>query len=403
MTTAGPGSRSLGLACLILVAGLSCPVAAQPEFEQRGEVSAEISWYPRKPAYSGQKDSFLHLEARPELFVYGDSIEAQIQPRISGGTSGGGLVDLREANVTGRVGEMDYLVGNTVLFWGQVESYNPVDIVNARDFSRGLLRSEKRGAPMAKLSWPVGPGQLDLLAVDFVENVYPDISLRERPALKVTGNRPGFSNGADSDDIATAVRWAGYFGDVDLGLSWFRGTGHSPRLVPQADGTLKPDYSRITQTGLDIQYLRGDTALKGEAIHRRGQYDRLGSVRSYSAWIAGVEHNLYDVDGNGRDLVLIAEYARDSRRGKAHSGFQNDLTLGGRWVWNDVEDMELLALVSRDLDNDAQTMTLTFDRRLTDSLTFEASARRVERLDRDPNSVALARDDAVIAKLTYGF
>ena len=199
------------------------------------------------------------------------------------------------------------------------------------------------------------------------------------------------------------MRWAGYFGDVDLGLSWFRGTGHSPRLVPQADGTLKPDYSRITQTGLDIQYLRGDTALKGEAIHRRGQYDRLGSVRSYSAWIAGVEHNLYDVDGNGRDLVLIAEYARDSRRGKAHSGFQNDVTLGGRWVWNDVEDTELLALVSRDLDNDAQTMTLTFDRRLTDSLTFEVSARRVERLDRDPNSVALARDDAVIAKLTYGF
>ena len=116
MTTAGPSSRSLGLACLILVAGLSCPVAAQPKFEQRGEISAEVSWYPRKPAYSGQKDSFLHLEARPELFVYGDSIEAQIQPRISGGTSGAGLVDLREANITGRVGEMDYLVGNTVLF-----------------------------------------------------------------------------------------------------------------------------------------------------------------------------------------------------------------------------------------------------------------------------------------------
>ena len=402
MTTAGPGSRSLGLACLILVAGLSCPVAAQPEFEQRGEVSAEISWYPRKPAYSGQKDSFLHLEARPELFVYGDSIEAQIQPRISGGTSGGGLVDLREANVTGRVGEMDYLVGNTVLFWGQVESYNPVDIVNARDFSRGLLRSEKRGAPMAKLSWPVGPGQLDLLAVDFVENVYPD---RRFASGRPEGDRQqaGIQQRRRQRRHRDRVRWAGYFGDVDLGLSWFRGIGHSPRLVPQADGTLKPDYSRITQTGLDIQYLRGDTALKAEAIHRQGQYDRLGTIRSYSAWIAGVEHNLYDVDGNGRDLVLIAEYARDSRRGGAHSGFQNDLTLGGRLVWNDVEDTELLALVSRDLDNDAQTMTLTFDRRLTDSLTFEATARKVERLDRDPNSAALARDDAVIARLTLSF
>ena len=48
-------------------------------------------------------------------------------------------------------------------------------------------------------------------------------------------------------------------------------------------------------------------------------------------------------------------------------------------------------------------MTLTFDRRLTDSLTFEATARKVERLDRDPNSAALARDDAVIARLTLSF
>jgi len=403
MTAAKAGIGILALACLLIAAGLSYPVAAQPDFEHRGEVSAEVSWYPRNPSYSGQKDSFLHLEARPEIFVYGDSIEAQIQPRISGGTAGGGLVDLREANVTGRVGAMDYLIGSTVLFWGQVEGYNPVDIVNAKDFSRGLLRSEKRGAPMARLSWPVGPGQLDLLAIDFVENVYPDTTLRERPALKVTGDRPAFSNGAERDDIANAVRWAGYFGDVDLGLSWFRGTGHSPRLVPQADGTLKPDYSRITQAGLDIQYLRGDTALKGEAIRRRGQYDRLGTISSYSAWVAGVEHNLYDIDGTGRDLVLIAEYARDSRRGRAHSGFQSDLTVGGRWVWNDVEDTEVLALVSRDLDNNAQTMTLTFDRRLTDSLTIEASARHVERLDRDPNSLALARDKAVIAKLTYSF
>ena len=38
----------------------------------------------------------------------------------------------------------------------------------------------------------------------------------------------------------------------------------------------------------------------------------------------------------------------------------------------------MLALAGHDLDNGAQTMTLTFDRRLTDSLTFEASARKVD-------------------------
>ena len=375
----------------------------QLEVEQRGEVTLEASWYPRTAQYGGQKDSFLHLEARPEILVYGDNVEAQIQPRISGGTGGNGQVDFREAHVSGRLGEMDYLVGSTILFWGKVESYNPVDIVNALDYSRGLLRSEKRGAPMVRLSWPAGPGQIDLLAIDFVENIYPGRSLRERPALAVNDHAARFSGGAGRDDIATAARWSGYFGDIDLGVSWFRGTGHAPRLLPQANGTLTPDYSRITQLGLDIQSLHGDTAVKAELIHRRGQYDRLGSADSYAAGVVGIEHNLYDLAASGRDLVLIMEYARDERRGRSHSGFQNDLVLGGRWLWNDVEDTEILALLARDLDNAAQTLTFTANRRLTDALSFEATARFPERLARDPNSAALARDAAIIASLTYSF
>ena len=166
---------------------------------------------------------------------------------------------------------------------------------------------------------------------------------------------------------------------------------------------MKPDYSRITQAGLDIQYLRGDTALKAEIIRRKGQYDRLGTARSYRAGVFGVEHNLYDITGDGRDLVLLAEYARDSRKGLSHSGFQNDLTLGARWVWNDVEDTQVLGLLTRDLDNAAQTMTVSIGRRLTDELTFEASARLVERYERDPNSTALSKDSAVITSVTYSF
>jgi hypothetical protein len=408
MTAITPVALRLAALSALLATALSLPAVAesvfdQLEVEQRGEITVEASWYPRTAQYAGQKDSFLHLEARPEILVYGDNVEAQVQPRISGGTGGDGQVDFREAHVSGRVGEMDYLVGGTVLFWGKVESYNPVDVVNALDYSRGLLRSEKRGATMIRLSWPAGPGQIDLLAIDFVENIYPDHALRERPALPVNDDAAGFSGGAGRDDITTAARWSGYFGDIDLGVSWFRGTGHAPRLLPQADGTLKPDYSRITQLGLDIQSLHGDTAIKAELISRRGQYDRLGSADSYAAGVVGMEHNLYDIADSGRDLLLIAEYARDERRARSHSGFQNDLILGARWVWNDVEDTEILTLLARDLDNAAQTLTVTADRRLTDSLSFETTARWPERQARDPNSTALARDAAIIASLTYSF
>ena len=394
--------RRLALLPAVLACCLPLPAVAEIGVEHSGEVTLEASWYPETATHAGQKDSFAHLEAKPELVIYGDEAEMLLQPRISGGTSGGGLVDFREANVTARLGDADILVGSTILFWGKVESYNPVDIVNSRDFSRGLMRSEKRGAPMARVSWPIGPGQIDLMAIDFVENEYPALSARERPGLRITGST-SYSGGAKQDDMANAIRWSGYFGDFDLGLSWFRGTGRSPRLLPQANGTLKPDYSRITQAGLDIQYLRGDTALKAEIIRRKGQYDRLGTARSYRAGVFGVEHNLYDITGDGRDLVLLAEYARDSRKGRAHSGFQNDLTLGARWVWNDVEDTQVLALLTGDLDNAAQTMTVSIDRRLTDELTFKTSARLVERYERDPNSSTLSQDSAVIASVTYSF
>ena len=394
--------RRIGLLPAALACLLSLPAAAEIGVEHSGEVTLEASWYPRTAAHAGQKDSFAHLQTKPEIVIYGDEAEMLLQPRISGGSSGGGLVDFREANVTARVGDADILVGSTILFWGKVESYNPVDIVNSRDFSRGLMRSEKRGAPMVRVSWPLGPGQLDLMAIDFVENEYPGLSARERPGLRVTEGT-SYSGGAKRNDIANAVRWSGYFGDIDLGLSWYRGTGRSPRLLPQADGTLRPDYSRIGQAGLDIQYLRGDTAFKAEIIRRKGQYDRLGTARNYRAGVFGVEHSLYDIAGDGRDLVLLAEYARDSRKGLSHSGFQNDLTLGARWVWNDVEDTEALGLLTRDLDNGAQTLTVSIDRRLTDELTFEAGGRLAERYGRDPNSAALSRDSEVIASLTYSF
>ena len=72
-------------------------------------------------------------------------------------------------------------------------------------------------------------------------------------------------------------------------------------------------------------------------------------------------------------------------------------------MWNDVEDTQVLGLLTCDLDNAAQTMRVSIGRRLTDELTFEASARPAERYERDPNSTALSKASAVITSVTYSF
>ena len=212
-----------------------------------------------------------------------------------------------------------------------------------------------------------------------------------------------FSGVASKNDIGHAARWSAYFGDVDLGFSWFRGIGNAPRLTAQPNGTLLPDYSRINQTGLDIQYLWGDTAFKGELIHRKGQYDRLGAFKKYHAGVLGLEHSFFDIANSGSDLVLVTEYAFDSRNSLSHSGFQNDLTIGTRWLKNDIDDTEVTALLTRDLDNRAQLITIGMDRRINDRITFKTNVRLPSHFHRDPTSSVLAKDAAIIAAFTFRY
>ena len=395
-------AAKLIMAVFVCFTAVKVSAANESTIEQRGDVTFEVSWYPRSAAFDGQKSSFLHVEVQPELLVFDNTTEWILKPRVSAGTTGASLVDFREAHVTSRIGEIDVLVGNTILFWGKVESYNPVDVINSLDFSRGLMRSEKLGAPMVQASLPIGSGQLDLLAIDFVKNIYPGQSLRERLGTRFE-EQVSFSGGASKNDIGQAARWSAYFGDVDLGFSWFRGIGNAPRLTPQSNGTLQPDYSLINQLALDIQYLQGDTAFKGELIRRKGQYDRLGALKTYRAGVMGLEHSFYDIADSGSDLVFLTEYAFDSRNSLSHTGSQNDLTIGTRWLKNDINDTEVLALLSQDLDNKAQLITVSIDRRINDRVTFQTSVRLPSLFHRDPNSSVLAKERAIIAALTYRY
>jgi hypothetical protein len=118
-------ARRLLLSCFpaalatLLVAGLPMLAVAEIYTEQQGEITFETSWYPRDAAVAGQDEGFTHIEARPELYVETDNAALLLQPRLTGGSAGHGLADLREAHVTTRVGDLDILLGTTDHFLGQ--------------------------------------------------------------------------------------------------------------------------------------------------------------------------------------------------------------------------------------------------------------------------------------------
>ena len=394
--------RGLSLSCLACV--LASQALAERYVEQYGKAELDFSHFWQDAAYADQDDSYGYLQVEPGLLVEQAGYELILEPRITAGQSGSGRIDFQEAHISTRTEMFDIQVGNSVEFWGKVESFNPVDVLNSFDYTKGLSRGEKLGTTMVKLSAPVQDGQIDgYLLPRFSENIYPGVTSRLRPGLRISDASPLYSGGAARDDMGYAMRWTSYFGDIDIGVSYVSAIGNAPRLVPQSDGTLTPDYSDMTQVGLEVQYLAGDTAFKAELIEREGQYDRLGIAQDYQAGVIGVEHNLYGFAGSDYDLVLIGEYAHDSRKTDSHSGFQRDVVGGVRLIFNDVEDSDLLILATYDLDYASQTLRASYSTRLTDGVSLEALVSTNRGLSSDLNYSAFEKDSYAGAKLTYSW
>lgn len=398
--------RGIVFGIVLAAVGLAAPGLSAGELyhEHYGKMDVHFDHYWQAGTTTGQRRNFAVVDMKPGLLAEHGAYQFLLEPRLTTGNSGAGRADLTEAHISVRGETVDILLGNSVEFWGTVESYNPVDILNSYDYTRGLTRGQKRGAPMLKLSTPLGPGQIDaFLLPRFVENDYPGVASRLRTAFLMANDTASYSGGAKRDEIGHALRWSGYVGDLDMGLSHFAGIGREPRMLAQADGRLRPDYSRITQTGFDLQYLLGDTAFKGEFIHRTGQYDRHGIMKSYRAAVVGLEHNIYDVAASGYDLVLLAEFATDSRQGDSHTGFQNDLVAGARLLLNDIDDSEAMALLTRDLDYDASTLKLSYNSRMSDNLVLKTHLSLHSKLARDLNNAAFERDQYAGVTLSYSW
>jgi len=145
---------------------------------------------------------------------------------------------------------------------------------------------------------------------------------------------------AEEKHIDFAVRYSHSIGDWDIGLAHFYGTSREPRLLSQQDLSgnpiLIPFYDIIHQTSADVQLTDGNMAWKLEALHRSGRRD------AYNAMVAGFEYTFVEVMGGVVDVVALAEYRYDGRGKSALTIFQDDVAVGVRLSFNDVQSSQAL-------------------------------------------------------------
>ena len=393
-------------AALTVAAALAATSAeAQGSNDWSGYVAAEGRSFLESPAQAGQDSGVqLSLVAEPELYRQlardGESFTAKLFVRLDSLDSERTHFDVRELAWSKAGDGWDLTVGVSKVFWGVTESQHLVDVVNQTDLVENLDGEDKLGQPMVKLSLTRSWGILDFFVLPgFRERTFPGEEGRLRFGLPVDTDRPIYESSAEDGHVDAAIRWSHVLGPFDVGLSHFHGTSRDPRFVLEEGliPSLRPLYEQIDQSGLDAQATLGSWLLKAEGIRRSGQGE------TFLAATGGFEYTFYGLGNTALDLGVIGEYLWDERGDEALTPFEDDVFLGARLAFNDVQSSEILAGLVRDLSDDSSFYLVEASRRLGTSWKIEAELRIFSELPAAGLFSPLAPDDHLALSLQRHF
>ena len=206
--------------------------------------------------------------------------------------------------------------------------------------------------------------------------------------------------------LDVALRWAHSVGDFDLGAYWFHGTNREAYLTPTVASTsdqpsLQQHYSQMDQLGIDVQATLAEWLWKFESIYRDTSHEDFWATQ------AGFEYSFIGVFESNTDLGFLMEHSWDSRGevnfGEQGSLMQNDLFIGARLAFNDMQSSELLMGFGSDLDHNAFSFLIEASRRFGDDFIASFDVRLLQSNDENDLLYALSSDDHAQLSVAWYF
>jgi hypothetical protein len=362
--------------------------------------------FPSDPAFSDQRGGLASpsFAVEPELIwaFKGGRLQLVVRPffRLDAHDGSRTHFDLREGNLVFLADGWTLQVGFGKVFWGKTEAHHLVDVINQTDAVEDIDAEDKLGQPMINLTLERDWGAIDFFILPyFRERTFPSDRGRLRGPLPVEG--ADYESSARRWHPDFAVRWSYFWGELDMAVSAFRGTGREPSLVPVRvdDGlALRPRYDIIDQVSVDAQWTRGATLWKLEAMTRGGQ------GRRFLAAVAGVEHTFFSLGSGGSDLGVLTEVMLDGRDEDApFTAFDHDVFVGARWAWNDAADTSILGGPVIDYQTGEILAFVEAERRFGDRWVAELQARWLVNTDETAPLHGVRRDDFVTLRLSRYF
>jgi hypothetical protein len=421
------------VACVSVCVLLSLPVVAE---EEEGVAEEETSWLSRlfspRSYIPGELSGFLAVESR--AFFHEEKFEGQrrnsgifslvTQPEWYLEWNGGDDAilftpffrydsidserthfDIRELYYLHAGNGWEIRAGFAQVFWGVAESQHLIDIINQTDAVEDVDGEDKLGQPMVQGTLIRDWGTLELFVMSgFRERTFPGRRGRLRSQYVVDDDDSEFESSLGRGQIDVVGRWSQTFGDWDVALYHFYGTGRDPRFKPEVRGEdirLIPNYDVINQTAFQGQYTGPNLLLKLEALGREGQ----GAYRF--AFVTGFEYTLVGVCDTAADLGLLGEFHFDTENdqdlGLPFNPFENDLFTGLRLTLNDEQSSELLAGVIVDVTDGGRFWSFEASRRLWSNWRIEVDMRLFNGIPSSDLSSSFEKDDFIQASLAWYF
>ncbi|PKI16856.1 hypothetical protein [Colwellia sp. 12G3] len=381
--------------------------AGEVEFEASGNIALEQRYF-FDDALSSQQlsHSQTSFSVEPELYWQwndgSDSLLLTPFYRVDSHDSQRTHGDIRELAYIHASDDWELRLGIRKEFWGGTEFQHLVDVINQTDGVEDFDGEDKLGQQMVNLSLVNDWGIVDVfLLPGFRERTYAGSEGRLRGPLVVDEDDVSYESSAGQQHLDVALRWSHSIGDFDLGASWFHGTNREAYLTPTAQNTLQQYYSQMDQLGVDVQATLGDWLWKFESIYRST------SLEDFMASQAGFEYSFVGVFESNIDLGLLMEHSWDSRGevglGAQGSLMQNDLFVGARLAFNDMQSSELLMGFGSDLDHNAFSFIIEANRRFGDNFIASLDVRLLQSNDENDLLYTLSNDDHAQLSLAWYF
>lgn len=361
---------------LLLAAGLmSQSVFVSAEVEYSGLLTVEQRFFLQDAAFPEQTRAQTSLTITPEVFYdWNDGYDRitfkpflRVDQYDEERTHG----DIRELMWLHAGDTFEFKAGIGKVFWGQTESLHLVDVINQTDAVERVDGEEKLGQPLLSASYLMETGAISVFIMPyFRERTFAGEEGRLRPLVPISNDNAIYESDDKQKNLDYAIRWQQTLGDWEVGLSYFDGTNREPFLLVEGalatnDLLLRPYYQQMQQVGTDLLWVDGAMLYKLEAIHRKTD------LQSFYAAVGGFEYTTVGIFDSVYDIGWLMEYQYDERDNSFFAPAQNDLMVGLRWVWNDLDGTQVLFGYVQDLDDTATySGFIEASSRMTDNWKF---------------------------------